>query len=157
MLKNKLYSISKNGLRMERFYNMLVKELLGRGIRSSTLTLQVAIILSTIKIISMPPNPLYRISKTGLRMERFYNMLVKEVLDDDNSSSTSTLEVGGTSYFLQKRKNLLQVSHKSTSKSKCLNGYLKKSVADLILSIVFMAYIAIRGLPQLLEVNDAFV
>ena len=105
----------------------------------------------------MPPNPLYRISKTGLRMERFYNMLVKEVLDDDNSSSTSTLEVGGTSYFLQKRKNLLQVSHKSTSKSNCLNGYLKKSVADLILSIVFMAYIAIRGLPQLLEVNDAFV
>ena len=105
----------------------------------------------------MSQNKLYRISKTGLRMERFYNMLVKEVLDDDNSSSTSTLEVGGTSYFLQKRKNLLQVSHKSTSKSKCLNGYLKKSAADLIISILFMTYIAVRGLPQLLEVRHGFI
>ena len=105
----------------------------------------------------MSQNKLHRISKTGLRMERFYNMLVKEVLDDDNSSSTSSLEVGGTSYFLRKRKNLLQVSHKSTSKSKCLNGYLKKSVADLIISIVFMAYIAVRGLPQLLKVRHGFI
>ena len=91
----------------------------------------------------MLPN---RICKSGLKLDSFYNLLVKECISTDQFGG----KIGPT--FIEKRKDIIELSQTCTKNTSFYVAYLRKTLIGLVFDLGLLAYCCVRGVPILYKV-----
>lgn len=89
-----------------------------------------------------------RICKAGLKLDSFYNHLVKECISTDQSEENK-----GCPTFVEKRKDIIELSTTCTRNTSFYFAYVRKTLVGLVFDLALLAYCCVRGLPILYKVT----
>ena len=87
-----------------------------------------------------------RICKSGLKLDSFYNLLVKECISTDQFGG----KMGPT--FIEKRKDIIELSQTCTQNTSFYAAYRRKTLVGLVFDLGLLAYCCVRGVPILYKV-----
>ena len=89
-----------------------------------------------------------RVCTSGLRLESFYNLMVKDVIATEENPEDNKMPT-----FMEKRRAVIELSQKFTQGNTYYTAYLRKSILTLILAIGLLVYLFARGLSVSYEVT----
>ena len=89
---------------------------------------------------------LIRICKAGLKLDSFYNLLVKECISTEQSGGNNCPS------FEENRKDIIELSVTCTQHTSFYSAYLRKTIVGLVFDLGLIAYCCVRGLPLLYKV-----
>lgn len=95
-----------------------------------------------------------RFFNAGIKLDAFYNLLVKECMSSDEASSLDR-NTGEhmASTFIENRKDVLELSQKFLNKTNFYSSYLSRTILDVIVSVGMLVYLGYVGLPVVLSVR----
>ena len=83
--------------------------------------------------------------KAGMKLEAFYNLLVKEITATDKD--TVTIEV-------EHRKDVIEISQKFAQKTNFYRSYIIRTILESLVAVVLICWLCAHGLPVTLEVRN---
>ena len=92
-----------------------------------------------------------RIFKANMRLEVFYNLLVKEITEGGGITASDKPEQ--TSGFMENRKDVLELSQKFSGKTNFFFSYVFRSILEILLAAGLLVFLCIVGLPTVLDVS----
>ena len=106
-----------------------------------------------LRVISMKSKILnYRIFQAGSKLQKFYNLLVRDLLMSNDFVPKLT-EKGFASSFIENRKNVLEVSQMFKNQSSFFSCYLFVTLWETIISSLLLYYLGCVGFPIVLSVS----
>ena len=93
----------------------------------------------------------YRIFKANMRLEVFYNLLVKEITEGGGITASDKPEQA--SGFMENRKDVLELSQKFSGKTNFFFSYVFRSILEILLAAGLLVFLCIVGLPTVLDVS----
>ena len=102
-----------------------------------------------------------RIFKAGIKLDTFYNLLVKDTLSETHKEATPpptavgdavdgpTAGGGGGGYDLEDTRAALEVSHSFSRGSNYFLSYALRTLTELVLAVLLLAWIVWRGVPAI--------
>ena len=88
-----------------------------------------------------------RVFKAGMKLDTFYNLLVKELKTNDSSSPTETC------VFVENRKDVIEISQTFHGKSDFFRSYVLRTIMEVILGSLMLTWLCVYGLQETLEVK----
>ena len=86
-----------------------------------------------------------------MRLEVFYNLLVKEITEGGGITASDKPEQ--TSGFMENRKDVLELSQKFSGKTNFFFSYVFRSILEILLAAGLLVFLCIVGLPTVLDVS----
>ena len=93
----------------------------------------------------------FRIFKANMKLTSFYNLLVKEITSSEGVASIDP-DKKGIPNFAENRKDVLELSQKFLPKKNFFCSYIIRTIMEVILAAVLLAFLAVQGIPTVLEV-----
>ena len=93
----------------------------------------------------------FRIFKANMKLETFYNLLVKEITEGGGVTASDKPE--NASGFMENRKDVLELGQKFSGKTNFFFSYVFRSIMEILLAVALLAYLCIDGLPTVLDVR----
>ena len=87
----------------------------------------------------------FRIFKAGMKLDMFYNLLVKEP-EAGQENNTTSIDV-------QDRKDVIEVSNRFRTSQNFYNSYLTRAILEFLISGVMLAWLGARGFPVIIKVS----
>jgi len=85
-----------------------------------------------------------RVLKTSMKMDNFYNLLVKEDGDEKTKS-----EVEGLELDLEDSRGAIEVSHSFDHSSYYHLSYVLRTIGELVISSALLVWLVVRGVPSI--------
>ena len=92
-----------------------------------------------------------RIFKANMRLEVFYNLLVKEITEGGGITASDKPEQA--SGFMENRKDVLELSQKFSGKTNFFFSYVFRSILEILLAAGLLVFLCIVGLSTVLDVS----
>ena len=86
-----------------------------------------------------------------MRLEVFYNLLVKEITEGGGVTASDKPEQA--SGFMENRKDVLELSQKFSGKTNFFFSYVFRSILEILLAAGLLVFLCIVGLPTVLDVS----
>ena len=83
-----------------------------------------------------------------MKLDTFYNLLVKELKTNDSSSPTETC------VFVENRKDVIEISQTFHGKSDFFRSYVLRTIMEVILGSLMLTWLCVYGLQETLEVSQ---
>ena len=81
-----------------------------------------------------------------MKLETFYNLLVKELKTNDSPSETCV--------FVENRNDVIQISQTFHGKSDFFRSYVMRTIMEVVLGLLMLTWLCVYGLQETLEVNN---
>ena len=81
-----------------------------------------------------------------MKLETFYNLLVKELKTNDSPSETCV--------FVENRRDVIQISQTFHGKSDFFRSYVMRTIMEVVLGLLMLTWLCVYGLQETLEVNN---
>ena len=89
----------------------------------------------------------FRVFKVGMKLEVFYDLLVKELNTNETNNPADTL------IFVEKRKKVIEISQTFHGKSDFFHSCVWRTVIDHISDLLMLSWLCINALRETLEVS----
>ena len=87
-----------------------------------------------------------------MKLDAFYNLLVKEFISSDSRKAANT-KGGSVCIFLEKRKEVLEISEKFRYKTNFYRAYLLRTILETMVAAALLKYLVYVGLPLFSDVR----
>ena len=87
-----------------------------------------------------------------MKLDAFYNLLVKEFISSESKKSAKN-KGGSVSSFLENRKDVLAISEQFRHKANFYRAYLSRTILETIVAVALLKYLVYVGLPILSDVR----
>ena len=94
-----------------------------------------------------------RFFKAGLRLESFYSLIVKDIMEGEADNPSSKIDSTGSE--LNQVKAALKVAHSFSKRSSYYLSYLLRTAVELGLALVLLTWLIWFGIPSIL--GDKFI
>ena len=81
-----------------------------------------------------------------MKLETFYNLLVKELKTNDSPSETCV--------FVENRNDVIQISQTFHGKSDFFRSYVMRTIMEVVLGLLMLTWLCVYGLQETLEVSN---
>ena len=86
-----------------------------------------------------------------MKLTAFYSLLVKEITEDKKSESEHV------SYFMENRKDVIELSQKFLDKSNFFFSYVTRTLFEMFIALALLAALIGYGVPVFLEVINLHI
>ena len=87
----------------------------------------------------------FRIFKAGLKLDIFYNLLVKETLENGTGGPKPSDTEANDTIDLENSKQALEVSHSFGSGSNYFFSYFTRTIAEFFVAVALLAWLLVGG------------
>ena len=89
----------------------------------------------------------FRVFKAGMKLEVFYNLLVKDLKTNESANPAETC------VFVENRRDVIEISQTFHGKSDFFRSYVLRTIMEVVLGLLMLAWLCVYGLQETLEVR----
>ena len=82
-----------------------------------------------------------------MKLEVFYNLLVKDLKTNDSDNPAETC------VFVENRRDVIEISQTFHGKSDFFRSYVLRTIMEVVLGFLMLAWLCVYGLQETLEVR----
>ena len=82
-----------------------------------------------------------------MKLEAFYNLLVKDLKTNESANPAETC------VFVENRRDVIEISQTFHGKSDFFRSYVLRTIMEVVLGLLMLAWLCVYGLQETLEVR----
>jgi len=86
-----------------------------------------------------------KVFKAGMKLEVFYNLLVKDLKTNESANPAETC------IFVENRRDVIEISQTFHGKSDFFRSYVLRTIMEVVLGLLMLAWLCVYGLQETLE------